>query len=45
MRMAVAYRYYGMAAVEVSVNLSVLVPQGGVEAAYRLDVPKFIYFK
>ena len=45
MRMAVAYRDYCMASVQVGVFHSVLVPKFCVTAFYRLDVPKFIYFE
>jgi hypothetical protein len=34
-----------VSAVKVSVDLSFLIPQSGVETLDRLDVPQFIYFK
>jgi hypothetical protein len=43
--MAVAYRNHGVAAIEVSVDFSVLVPKCCIETSYRLDVPKRIYVK
>ncbi len=42
---AVADGNYGMAAVKVCVDLTVFVPQGGVEAPDGLDVPEFVYLK
>ena len=45
MWMAVAYRYYCVASIKVSIDLAVLVPKGCVESTYRLEIPKFIYFK
>ena len=45
MWVAVTYRNDRMASVQVSVYFALLIPQCCVEALYRLDVPKFIYFK
>lgn len=45
MRMAVAYRNHGVAAIEVSVDFAVLIPKSCIEASYRLNVPKRIYVK
>ena len=45
MGMAVSYRDYGMTAVKIGIDLSVLIPKGCIQASYRLDVPQLIYFE
>jgi hypothetical protein len=45
MRMAVAHRNHSVAAIKISVNLTILVPQCSVESFDWLDIPQFIYFE
>jgi len=45
MGMAMPYRDYGVASVEVGIFNAIAVPEGRIESAYRLDIPQFIYFE